>query len=106
MEEEGTPISGEELNSDLGDLKKEKKQQLKMMILVAFGIGIGLIFLIVLIIALSSQKGGGSDKREEILGEFECIYNVISDTEPTTILGNEFDNSFKFSIIIDNEEIK
>ena len=58
MEEEGTPIAIEELNSDIGGIKTERKQKLKKQIFIGIGISLGLIFLIVVIIILSKYKKG------------------------------------------------
>ena len=107
MEEEGAIINGEELNSDIGDLKAEKKEKLKRQLLIGIGICVGLIFLIFLIIYISIHKNDDNEKpKNEVFAEFECIYDVKTISQTTTILGNDFDNSFKFSIFVGDDEIK
>jgi hypothetical protein len=111
--EEGSPISADELNSDIGGLKTERMQQNKKKIIIAASITLGVILLIVLIIVLATAGKGSSSSSEEdetagkeVLGEIECLYDIQTKSEPTDLLGEEFDKSFLMSIEIEGTKIK
>ena len=90
-----SPISAEELNSDLGGIKTEKMKETKKKIIIAVGIALIVIILIVLIIIFSTLGKSSSDNEiddtegKEILGEIECIYYVQTLSQPTNIIGND-----------------
>ena len=74
MEEEGSPINAEELNSDIGGLKTERIQKLKMNILYGVIAALLLIIIIILIIVLSTHKnensennGSSEDKKKKMM---------------------------------------
>ena len=92
--------SSEELNSDFAGLKTEKKKELRKKIIIA-GISCGLLLLIILIIILAVSRNNSKNEDEEdeiyekdILGQIDCVYNIISPSKPINILGNEFENNF------------
>ena len=77
MEDLGNPISGEELNSDIGDLKAEKLEKLKNQLFIGIGIFIELIFFVFFIIMISIKKNNENSKtNKEIFAEFDCLYDV------------------------------
>ena len=111
MEEEGTPIIAEEVNSDIGGIKTEALAKLKKQIIIGVSIGLFLIFLIIIIIFLSNRNGDNSTTDEpetpkEKYGEIECTYEVSSTSSPVNILGEEFKNSFTLSIYVGDTQIK
>ena len=106
IEEEGSPLGGEELNSNLAGLEKNKLNELLKNKKVLIGIGAGIfvaIIIIIIIITVSSGSSGSSDNKDkkeddivpppeedEIYGELECIYDIETSKSETQILGNDF----------------
>ncbi len=87
---EETPMTQDELNSELTGLNKGQKDKKKIQLLIgigAAGILILLIVIIIIIVATSSK----SKKNKEVIGEIKCTLDVSNSNIDTDILGEEFD---------------
>ena len=69
------------------------------MIGVAIGVGVLLLIILIIILTTIGQKKDNDDIiGKDMLGEIECVYDISSKTEPTNLLGEEFQKNFLLSI--------
>ena len=104
---EDTPISAEELSSELTGLNKGENRFNKKQIIIAGSIAAAVIILIIIIIIIASS---GSDFDDVInlpvIGEINCVYEVSNEDTNTILFGNNFNKNSLFDIYINNERIK
>ena len=106
------PFDINDFNSDLNSKKKEeeeekRKKNLKIKYLVIAGLSILIIILILVIIILTNNSTSSKEKgkKKRIIGEINCIYEIDSKENQTSILGSDFVKSSDFSIIVDGTKI-
>ena len=109
---EDSPVTPEEINSELTGLNKGDKFSKKQKILLSIGVGALFLILIVIIIILAATSGSSdsgsssSDEEEEkklVLGKISCIYNVQTTTQEIKLLGDNYSKESDFQIYIDGK---
>ena len=114
MEEEGSPIAEEELNSDLPGLEKNKFKDFlnkNKIVVISIGASIVILLLVIIIIlaSIGSNKGSSKDnkkKEENALGRIECIYEIETTSKETQIISNDFSQGFEIFIKINGQILK
>jgi surface protein len=102
-----SPITDEEISSQLTGLNKGIKEPKKKLLLIGISLGVlFVIFLITIIVLLSSSKNKEKEINLPVIGEINCIYDIQSTGENTILLGEEFDKTSEFDIFIDDQKIK
>ena len=117
------PITQEEISSELTGLNKGQKEQKRKELIM--GIIFGSIFLVVIIIIIIvSATSSNSDDEEKkttpddggdediptptspSIGEINCVYEILTTSQNTLLLSNEYSKTSDFDIYIDNKRIR
>ena len=93
-----------DFNSDISESEPKKTNLKKKITLIII---ISVVFIIVLLIAyFIIFNSPVEEKKESILGEINCIYDIQNTNKEIQILGDDFSNSENIEIYIDDELIK
>ena len=107
MNEEGSVVGLNDVNSDLIPKESFFKKNKKLVLSFIISIVILIIVIIVAMISifLKDDLNKNSNNTNKI-GDIICVFNIKSELELTKILGDDFKKSSEFKIVINEKEIK
>jgi len=98
---------------EISEKNKKNKKSKNKYILIAIGVAIFIIILIILLILLTNTNTKDSSNNEEeeeeeyeIIGEINCIYNIMTVNTETQLVNEDYRKENNFGLYIDRNKIK
>ena len=104
MNEEGSVVALNDVNSNL--VPKESFYQKNKKLVITFFISIGVLIIVAILAIISVVLNKNSKDQEASLGDIICVFNIKKINENIKILGDDYIKNSNFKIFIDGKEIK